>query len=112
MTNGFSIHLTSARTLMMMWKWQLNTTYKTRGKTKRLLVARDLRYSLIATTANTMHMPLPEFRVIRRLCFKTTFVTVDKDGAGRQNHSLRSFILAPNPATSYARTLCVMPVGQ
>ena len=55
-----------------------------------------------------MHMPLPGFRVIRSLGFKTTFATVDKDGAGRQNHSLRSFILALTPATSYAQTLAVM----
>lgn len=33
---------------------------------------------------------------------------MDNDGAGRQNHSLRSFILAPNPATSYAQTLCAI----
>lgn len=52
-----------------------------------------------------MHIPLPGFRLICSLDFKTTFVTVDKDGAGRQNHSLRSFILAPNPATSYVQTL-------
>ena len=43
---------------------------------------------------HTMHMPLPGFRVIRSLGFKTTFVTVDNDGAGRANHSYRhSFAL-------------------
>lgn len=59
-----------------------------------------------------MHMPLPGFRVIRSLGFKTTFATVDKDGAGRQNHSLRSFILALTPATSYAQTLAARRFGQ
>jgi hypothetical protein len=37
---------------------------------------------------------------------------VGSDGAGRQNHSLRSFILAPIPTTSHTRTLAVIASGQ
>lgn len=33
---------------------------------------------------------------------------MDNVGAGRQNHSLRSFILAPSPATTHTRTLGVI----
>jgi hypothetical protein len=44
-----------------------------------------------------VYVPLWRFGVICSLCFKNRFVTVDNDGAGRQNHSLRSFILAPIP---------------
>jgi hypothetical protein len=35
---------------------------------------------------------------------------VDSDGAGRQNHSLRSSILAPIPTTAHTRTLPAMPL--
>jgi hypothetical protein len=50
--------------------------------------------------------------VIRSLYFKIRSVTVDDDGAGRQNHSLRSFILAPIPTTSHTRTLAASFLGQ
>ena len=55
------------------------------------------------TVHNNMYVPLWGFEVIRSLCFKIGSVTVDCDGAGRQNHSLRSFILAPIPTTSHTR---------
>ena len=50
--------------------------------------------------------------LICSLCFKIRSVTVDSDGAGRQNHSLRSFILAPIPTTSHTRTLCTIALNR
>lgn len=61
------------------------------------------------TTANKVYVPLWGFRVIRSLCFKTTFGHGGQFGAGRQSHSLWSFILAPIPTTSHTRTLWPMP---
>jgi hypothetical protein len=44
---------------------------------------------------------------------KKRSVTWDSDEAGRQNHSLRSFILAPIPTTPHTRTLpAIGSVGQ
>lgn len=37
---------------------------------------------------------------------------MDNVGAGRQNHSLRSLILAPSPATAHTQTLAAIPVGE
>jgi hypothetical protein len=60
------------------------------------------------TVHNKVYVPLWGFSVIRSLSFKIRSVTVDSDGVGRQNHSLRSFILAPIPTTSHTRTLAAI----
>jgi hypothetical protein len=58
-----------------------------------------------STAPNNMYVPLWGFRVIHNLVSKIRSVKLDSDRAGRQNHSLWSFILAPIPTTSHTRTL-------